>query len=835
MAKGADSGPVNHQSISESNQLEPGLPGISNEEASRRRANGQGNEFVVRSSRSYREILQENLLTFFNLVLFGVSLALLILGSARDAFLTAYVALFNVLVASIQEVRAKRKLDHISLITRPKVTLIREGKLVNADPGEIVLGDLQLIQPGDQITVDGVVVADGQIDVDESLLSGESEPVHKKEGDELFSGSFCLSGRAIYEATAVGRNSFANKMTEGARHFSREYTPLQRDVDLIIRMLLLVVVFFGILIALNFIINEEMTLLESAQSAAVVFGLAPSSLFLTIVVAYAVGAIRLANKGALVQQANSVESLCHVTVLCLDKTGTLTSNKITLDELLTLPESGMTEEELRLLLGSYARSGSTENRTSQAIVSACAGDRELFQDEVPFSSDRKWSALSFNQDPWPGTYILGAPEVMGPYLVGNLNLENQVDSWAGTGYRVLLFARNDEAQLLLDKNERPQLPERMIPLGLLGFRDQLRPDAKETLTGFSRAGIKLKIISGDNPRTVAALASQAGLDDNPDKPLKAVSGPKLDEMDELHFAQAAAETDIFGRISPAQKQRLVRALRDQGHYVAMTGDGVNDVLAMKQANLGIAMQSGSPATRSASDIVLLEDSFSALPLAFIEGQRILNGMEDIFRLYMTRIFSLALLISTIAMLAAGFPFTPSQSSILAMLTISIPAIALALWARPGPLRRKSMVRRLVYFILPASVTISAAGLAVYLIFLVITDDREYAQLTLTYAMLAMGLILIVFVEPPTEFWVGGDELSGDWRPTLLAFGLLFAFLIALTAPITRDFLGLAPLHQPQDYLIIIGVTVIWVLVLRFTWRAHLVDRYLNNKLAPRAN
>jgi cation-transporting ATPase E len=703
-----------------------------------------------------------------------------------------------------------------------------------ADPGEIVLGDLLLIQPGDQITVDGVVVADGQIDVDESLLSGESEPVHKKEGDELFSGSFCISGRAIYEATAVGRNSFANKMTEGARHFTREYTPLQRDVDLIIRMLLLVVVFFGILIALNFFINEEMTLLESAQSAAVVFGLAPSSLFLTIVVAYAVGAIRIANKGALVQQANSVESLCHVTVLCLDKTGTLTSNKITLDELMTLPESGVTEEELRLLLGSFARSASTEDRTSQAIASACAGDRELFQDEVPFSSDRKWSALSFNHDPWPGTYILGAPEVLGQNLVGDLNLKNQVDSWAGTGYRVLLFARNNEVQVLLDENERPQLPEHMVPLGLLGFRDQLRSDAKETLTGFSRAGIKSKIISGDNPRTVAALASLAGLD-NPDKPLKAVSGPKLDEMDELHFAQAAAETDIFGRISPSQKERLVRALRDQGHYVAMTGDGVNDVLAMKQANLGIAMQSGSRATRSASDMVLLDDSFSALPQAFIEGQRILNGMEDIFRLYMTRIFSLALLISTIAMLAAGFPFTPSQSSIIAMLTISIPAIALALWARPGPIRRKSMVRRLWYFILPASVTISAAGLAVYLIFLVITDDREYAQLTLTYAMLAMGLILIVFVEPPTKFWVGGYELSGDWRPTLLAFGLLFVFLIALTAPITRDFLGLTSLHQPQDYLIIVAVTVIWVLVLRFTWRAHLVDRYLNNKLDPQAN
>jgi cation-transporting ATPase E len=742
--------------------------------------------------------------------------------------LTASVALLNVLVASIQEVRAKRKLDQISLLTKPKAVLVREGQSKTVDPNEVVIGDIQLVEPGDQIIADGLIVGDGHMDVDESSLSGESDPVHKKSGDKVLSGSFCLRGRAACEATDVGASSFANHITEGARHFSREYTPLQRDVDLVIRVLLMVVIFFGILIALNFFINEDLNLLESVQSAAVVFGLAPSSLFLTIVVAYALGALRIADKGALVQQANSVESLCHVSVLCLDKTGTLTANKITMTELLPIPGSGLSEEEIHNALGSYARSVSTANRTSEAIADAYPGERVSVEGEVPFSSDHQWSAISFNHRTLSGTYVLGAPELLQPNLDSNVNLETQVEAWAGAGLRVLLYAYTPDHQQLGEDQERPQLPLALTPLGLLSFHDQLREEAQETLERFAKAGIRLKIISGDNPKTVSALARQAGLG-NDDEVLKQVSGLELATMDDLQFTRTAAEADVFGRITPEQKEKLIKVLRERGQYVAMTGDGVNDVLAMKQANLGIAMESGSQATRSVSDIVLLNDSFAALPQAFIEGQRILNGMEDIFRLYMTRIFSLVLLILAISMLAAGFPFSPAQNSIISILTLSVPAFALALWARPGPVRRDSMVRRLVHFILPAAVTMAAAGLAIYLIFLLMTNDREYARLTLTYTMIVMGLILIVFVEPPTEAWVGGDELSGDWRPTLLALGLFLLFLIAFNLPVVGDFYGLIPLRQSLDYLIIAGTIVSWVLMLRYTWRVNLIDRYLNLK------
>ncbi len=817
------------------------ISGLSAGEVDRRRAEGLGNEADFRSSRPYGEILRQNLFTFFNIVLFTVSLVLLILGSPQDAFFTATVALMNVTIASTQEVRAKRKLDQINLLTRPKVTVIRDGQEKQIDRSEVVKGDILVVGPGDQVVVDGQVIDGSRIDMDESLLTGESDRIRKNSGDPVFSGSFCVNGRAIYEAQKVGVDSLAGQLTKGARTFTREYTPLQREVDLVIRVLLLAVLFFGLMVTISYFINEEATLLESVRSASVVFGLAPSSLFLTIVVAYAFGAIRIADKGALVQQANSVESLCHVTVLCLDKTGTLTTNQITLDDLLLLDGSGYEQAVLEKILGAYAGSLSAGNRTSDAIAEAFEGSPRSIRDEVLFSSERKWSAVTFaGDDEMTGTYVLGAPEIVNPYLASVRGqaaitlpeMESLLDSWTARGRRVLLFAGRPDCPALHDEKDQPQLPRNLTPLGLLSFSDVLRPDARETLDEFTRTGIELKIISGDNPQTVSALARQAGLDgqvglDGRTMPMKVISGPELSQMDKAQFTQATLETTIFGRITPDQKEELVRVLRKEGHYVAMTGDGVNDVLALKQANLGIAMQSGSQATRSVSDIVLLNDSFAALPQAFIEGQRILNGMEDILRLYMTRIFSLMLLIAMIAMLAAGFPLTPSQNSIISIITLTVPAFALAVWARPGAVRHRSLTRRLVHFVLPAAITMSAAGLVIYLYFVITTEDTAYAQLTLTYGMIAMGLFLVIFVEPPTMFWVGGDEYSGDRRPTLLAFFLFLLFLLALIAPGVSDFYALTPLRQAEDYLIIAAVTIVWMLVVRTVWRSGLVDRYLN--------
>ena len=805
--------------------------GLSVAEAASRRERGLGNDVEIKTSRTYVEIVRENVFTFFNMVLFGLGLLLLLLGSPKDAFFTATVAFLNVIVATVQEIRAKRKLDRIALLARPKATVIRSGMERVLDPSHVVLGDLLVAGPGDQIVVDGQVVSDSRCDVDESLLTGESDGVPKVRGDEVYSGSFVLTGRLVYEAQRVGQESFANQLTKGARAFTREYTPLQREVDVMVRVLLFVVGFFGLMLALNYLINQDVSFVESVRAASVVFGLAPSSLFLMIVTAYALGAVRIAGKGALVQQANSVESLCHVTVLCLDKTGTLTANQIHLDEVHALGR--MPEPELRKVLGIFAHSVSVRNKTTEALAEACAGAPAAVREEVPFSSVYKWSAMTTDQADLRGTYLLGAPEVLWPHVspeerdrvdadAGSAGLTSR---WEGRGLRVLLFAYQPEPVPLHDKEDKPQLPDDLLPLCFLSFHDELRPEAERTIAEFDRAGIALKIISGDNPHTVAALAQQAGMERD-GQSLQIVSGIDLDRMDEAQFRQTALETAIFGRITPEQKRRLVRTLRDAGHYVAMIGDGVNDVLALKQAKVGVAMQSGSQATRSVADIVLLNDSFAALPRAFLEGQRILNGMVDVLRLYMTRILSLAVLIAMIAMLSAGFPFTPSQSSIISVLTLAVPAFALALWSRPGPVPNLSIALRLVHFVLPAVVTLSMAGLTVYLYFIVTTSDEAYAQLGLTYANIVMGLILVVFVEPPSPFWVGGDEIAGDWRPAVLAVGLFLAFVAGLGVPLLRDFYGLSGLRQPTDYLVIGVASLVWMVLVRWIWRARLLERYL---------
>jgi len=806
--------------------------GLGEEEAALRSRQGFGNDAEVKTGRTYGQIARDNLFTFFNIVLFGLALLLLLLGSPRDALFTGAIALLNAVIATVQEVRAKRKLDAIALLARPKATIVRAGAIRTIDPAGVVIGDILLAEPGDQVIVDGVAVGPDTADLDESLLTGEADAVPKRAGDPLFSGSFVIAGRIRYEAQKVGTESLANKLAAGARQFTREITPLQREVNLFVRILLLLVFYFGVLIALNFFLTQEATLLRSVQAASVVFGLAPSSLFLMIVVAYAMGAVRIADKGALVQQANAVESLCHVDVLCLDKTGTLTANKIRLEQM--MPLGRYTAEEVKQLLGIYTHSSSTANATSEAIAAAYKGDALHPRASVPFSSARKWSALQFDTAPVIGTYVLGAPETIGAVLDGDTHWQADVSRLAAVGQRVLLFAGTRSGGLTVSDGEDPVLPATLEPIALLAFTDELRPEARATLDGFRKAGVAVKIISGDNPQTVAALARQAGLGETAE-PLHLLTGPELAALDDAAFDAAVATGDIFGRITPEQKQRIVYTLRRQGHYVGMTGDGVNDVLALKQANLGIAMQSGSHATRSVADIVLMQDSFAALPEALLEGQRIMHGMEDTLRLYLTRIFTLAILIATIAMLAAGFPYTPAQNSVISIFSLTVPAFFLSLWAPAGAVPHASLVRKLLNFVLPATAVTAIFSIAIYLYFIAATQDWPYTQLVLTYASISMGLFLVIFVQPPTEFWAGGDRLAGDWRPTVLALALFGVFMVSPYIPILRDFFGLDRLRSLPDALVLAGATIAWMVVLRFVWKRRLVDRYLDVNLAGDLN
>ncbi len=818
-------------SVSTTPLLYTSTSGLTEREAQLRRARGQGNDADIQTGRTYLQILRDNVFTFFNLIFFGLGLMMVLLGSFNDAFFTVIVALINVFVTTFQEARAKRRLDRIGLLTRPKARVVRDGQEREIDPREIVLGDLLIAGTGDQIIVDGSAANGSLAEVDESLLTGESNVVTKTAGDLVLSGSFVLSGSLFYLATEVGAESFASKLTIAARAFRHQLTPFQVEINWLIRVLLLLVVIYEVMVLLAVWVRGGMTLLQITQEAAVIVGLSPVGLFMMLIAAYALGTVRISGRGAVVQRINAVESLSNVTVLCLDKTGTLTSGQLTLEgvyapaSLRSEPEQRSYDDtELQRVLRTYARSGSTSNATGRAIAQGCQGKRLPVQDEVLFSSARKWSALTFNEEELRGSLVLGAPEVLQPALAEAID-PAAAHTFAARGLRVLLLAQLRDGSLPRDKDGQPQLPTGLIQLCYVTLSDELRPAARQTLEDFRQAGITVKIISGDDPETIVALIRQIDQVQK-DKPLSFVSGPELSRLNDAAYAQAILEHAVFGRMSPEQKQRLIRSLRSQGQYVAMVGDGVNDVLALKEAQVSVAMQSGSRAARDAADMVLLNDSFAALPHAFLEGQRILNGMQDILKLTLTHVYTLAFLLTTISMLVAGFPYTPSQNGFLTILSITIPTLGLTLWARPGPMPSGSRLWRLNRFVVPAALTTGLACLMIYLIAFRATRDFAYAQTMLTYCKTLLGLGLIPFLAPPTRFWVAGNPFSGDLRPTLLALATLGLLVIIVRSPIFQQLFGLTPLSRPIDLAIILAVAALWIIVTRWLWRNRLLERYL---------
>jgi len=831
-----------------SNTSESPLAGLSEKEVAARRAQGLGNEMPIKTSRSYAQIVRENIFNPLNTLLYVLGITLILLGKVSDALISVGVVVLNVTVSVIQEVRAKRTLDQISLLTRPKTTVIRAGIEKSLDPGDIVIGDVLVVRPGDQIVVDGPILSTDRLDVDESLLTGESDLIEKRNGDFVYSGSFCVSGSALYQAEKVGSQSVAYGLTAGARAFRRVYTPLQREIFLTIRVIVLAALFLELLMVLSTLTND-ISFVEFVQRSVVIVGIVPIGLLLAITVSYTLGAVRIVRKGALVQQSNAIESLSNVNVLCMDKTGTLTTNTLELTDVHSL--NGVDASELRQKLGDFVASSTVGNATSKAIGVACPGQQHAVQEEIPFSSAYKWSGLALDGDAMRGVYILGAVEMLEPSL-SNLDheqLQTLVKDASEKGLRVLLFASISEVVLLRDSNDQPTLPSGLIPLGLVILRDQLRPDARETLTSFTEAGIQFKIISGDNPQTVAALAKQVGLHD-----VTAISGLELAKMDSAQFSQAAADSTIFGRITPQQKEQLVQTLRDLGHYVAMTGDGVNDVLSLKKANLGIAMESGSQATRNVADIVLLKDSFSSLPHAFREGQRIRHGMQDILSLFLSRVLYIALLIMLILMIGE-FPVVPKQVSILTLLTVGIPTLVMAIWAYPQTSIEKGLGHSLWQFVLPAAITISGIALFVYLgeyyvtlllriipfwegikqelseaesLAASVVPARAAAQSALTTFSVLCGILLLLFIEPPSKFWVGGHELRGDKRFIFLALAMFVTYALLVAIPPLRNLFDLTLLGF-IDYLFIGLLVVVWIFVVRWFWRSHLLDRFLGLK------
>ncbi|MCW5714664.1 MAG: HAD-IC family P-type ATPase [Bauldia sp.] len=830
--------------------------GLSEAEATSRRARGEGNDATIGPSRTYLAIVRSNLFSFFNNILFAIGIALIALGRLNDAITSVGLGMLIAVIGTVQEFRARRQLDRIAILNRPEVRVMRDGRERPAAPAEIVLGDIIRLKAGDQVVADGVLVGTGAVELDESLLTGEATAVARSPGDQILSGSVCVSGSGAYRADKVGVESYANGLTLKARAFRLGRTPLQQQIDTTVRLAMLVVALLaGPILAAAFL--EGQPTVRFVQVAAVLSGLVPYGMFFVVVLAYAVSAASLARRGALVQQVEAVESLSEADVLCLDKTGTLTTNRLVFDAV--HPIGGREEAEVRRLLGVVAASGGSVNATSAAIATALPQPRIEPADEVPFSSDRKWSAVSF-EGAFSGVFALGAYDMLKRHLADPpADLAETVRKLASSGLRVLLFAGAPGGPLH-DGDGRPTLPP-LAPLGLVAIGDELRSDVRETLAGFAALGIRVKVISGDDPNTVAAVARQAGLAGD----LVLASGPDLEVLGDAAFAAGIDEATIFGRISPAQKERIVRVLMARGLHVAMIGDGVNDVLALREAQLGIAMKSGSAAARNVADMVLINDDFAPLRSAFEEGHRVRTGMGGAMLLFVARVAASILLVIGMTMLALPFPFEPSHVG-LTLFTVGIPTSLLVLWAKPEP-AIGSLPRRLVSFVAPAAIVTMAAGMAVFTIsyndmaariaagtfgdgyaaaverltgFALAASDSytraaagAFAQSALSTFLTFTGFLLVLFVAPPARVFLGWtDRLAADRRMALLVAGLAAVFAAVMFVRPLAEYFGL--LHAPgSTYLVLLVALFAWAVVLGAAWRGRWLERFLHIGPRPR--
>ncbi len=802
--------------------------GLSQSDVQERIRQGKVNRTNRQTSRSVADIIKTNLLSIANIILLTIVFILILVGKPGDAFATGGVVVINVFVGTFQEFRAKRKLDQIALLTRPRVSVLREGQEVEIDQAEVVVDDVIVLHAGDQAVVDGKIIEDPRenqstpsVDMDESLLTGESDLIRKFPGDEILSGSFCVVGSSLYVAEKVGDDSFAQKLTSGARQYTQVVTPLQREISIIVRVLVVLAITLSVLLGLAYAYQEK-SFADGIEDAAVVISLVPQGLLLMITVAYALGAVRIAAKGALVQQSNAVESISHVDVLCLDKTGTLTTNRILFNAV--HPLNNQTEEYGRTSLANYIASTGAANRTAEAVAEALPGQQRTAHSQIPFSSARKWAAASFKEGDAPGTFVFGAPEMMQKALPAEIKFDDTLNELAEQGLRVLLLAHSTQ---IIEPDSIPEdreadLPDGLNPVCLVSFSDELRPDVNEVLNNFRKAGIHLRLISGDNPVTVAALARKAGFTE---KDLS-ISGTELAKMTPSEFTDAVRTHSIFGRITPEQKRAIVDVLQGDDHYVAMMGDGVNDVLSLKRAEVGIAMEDGSQATRSVADIVLLGNKFSALPEAFLEGQRILNGMHDTTRLFLTRTLYTALLIIIAGFVGTDFPLTPRHNFLLTTLPVGIPAFFLAAWAKTGN-PKESLITSVTRFVFPVGFSLTVLSTFIWILYLTYgVATIETGRTVLSTAALIGGLWVIILAEHEREDWYETHVIrTTDRRRFVLAGAMLLLFAIVMVLPDVRESFELTTMSWADLGTIAASMSV-WASAIYLMLRYDILERIM---------
>ena len=713
------------------------LRGLSAREVEERVAKGQVNTLPSRSGRSTSDIIRANVLTRVNCILFVLFCCVLLTGRIEQG-LFAGLIVANSIIGIVQELRAKHTLDKLAVVGEAKPTVIRDGARREIVRDEVVLDDIISMSPGDQIVVDGEVVAASYLEVDESMLTGEADPIPKAPGEEVYSGSFVVSGSGAYRATQIGADAYAAQITAQASRFTLVRSELRQGIDQILKYVSWMLLPIG---ALSIVVQFTHPGVEwrdavLAMTASLV-PMIPEGLVLLTAMAFALGVIRLGKRNVLVQELPAIEGLARVDVVCADKTGTLTENAMTLGEVIPL---SATQEEVDKVLAQLVAADDTPNASMQAIADAVSPAAAPWRQtaRAPFTSAKKWSGVSFDDR----HIVLGAPDVLATGAVAQ-----HAEEIGSTGRRVLLLGR---AARPVDDETAPGNVE---PLALVVLEQLIRPDAADTLRYFRDEHVQLKVISGDNANSVGAVTRSLGVDLG-----DVVDARTLVDADDAEFADAVERGGVFGRVTPEQKRQMVQALQRGGHQVAMTGDGVNDVLALKDADLGIAMGSGASATRGVAQLVLLDDKFAQLPHVVAEGRRVIGNIERVAKLFLTKtIYSLALAL-VFGLLTVPYPFQPLHVTVVGWFTIGIPAFLLSL-APNHALARPGFVRRTLSLAIPAGIIVACSTVVTYLL---VRGRGQVAEALQTQAttsalitMIMVATWVLSVVARPYHWWRAG--------------------------------------------------------------------------------
>ncbi|MER5851516.1 HAD-IC family P-type ATPase [Streptomyces sp. NPDC002012] len=768
--------------------------GLTAAEVAERIARGEVNDVPVRSSRSVREIVRANVFTRFNLIIGVLWLIMLFVAPIQDS-LFGFVIIANTGIGIVQEWRAKKTLDSLAVIGEAKPTVRRDGVSAEISTSEIVLGDLVELGPGDKVVVDGTVAEADSLEIDESLLTGEADPVLKQPGDLVMSGSFVVAGGGSFAATKVGREAYAAQLAEEASRFTLVQSELRTGISTILKYVtwMMVPTAIGLVIS-QLVVNNNDIKGSVARTVGGIVPMIPEGLVLLTSVAFAIGVVRLGRKQCLVQELPAIEGLARVDVVCLDKTGTLTEGGMDVTEVRAL--AGADDTYIQRVLGALGASDPRPNASLQAIVDAYP-DGEVWRctQSLPFSSARKYSGAAFDEGGGRASaWLLGAPDVLLPEQDPALAEIEQLNE---QGLRVLLLAR---AQGEL---EGPDIAVGAVPSALVVLEQRLRADAGETLAYFADQRVAAKVISGDNAVSVGAVAGKLGLP-GAENTLDARRLPT--DPDEM--ATAMEENAVFGRVTPQQKRDMVGALQSRGHTVAMTGDGVNDVLALKDADIGVSMGSGSEATRAVAQIVLLDNSFATLPSVVAEGRRVIGNITRVATLFLTKTVYSVLLAVLVVCFQVDYPFLPRHLTLLSTLTIGVPAFFLAL----APNKERAhphFVRRVMRYAIPSGIIAAVATFVTYMVARHYYSgtgalDAETSVATLTLFLISMWVLAII-ARPYT--W---------WRICLVA-AMGLAFLIVLVVPWLQNFFALKLVGAAMPWTAV-GIAVVAAAGLEFAWR-----------------